>query len=186
MISTVVCCWKDNISVLILYMVNSSHFNSADISICIPTQSLEIWCECGRLIYKASSAVLSPNDFTKASSFYPCLYFSFSSSLWHHWHILLARLPYTFFLLSFLDNSFLHSSHNCCFIILICLGKNKALSIPRRITGSKTTKATYRKSWITFCYLQVYRVKVCRKRHCDFSCIGENLRFLLREAAFAM
>lgn len=104
-------------------MVNSSDFNSAEISICIPTQSLEIWCGCGRLTYKASSAVLSPNNFTKASSFCPCFYSSWFSSLWHHWHTVLASLPCTFFLLSFLDNAFLYSTPNCCFIQLIYLGE---------------------------------------------------------------
>lgn len=169
-----------------LCTVNSSLFNSAEASIRIPIHSLEIWCGWERLSYKASSALLSPNDFTKASSFYLCLYFSCFSSLWHHWHTLLASLPYTFFLLSFLDNAFLHSSHNCCFIVLIYLGKNKALSMPGRNMSSDNAKATYRKSWIIFCYLQVYQMKVCRTGHCDFSCVSESLRSLAREAAFAV
>lgn len=108
-------------------------------------------------------AVLSPNDFTKASSFYLCLYFSCFSSLWHHWHTLLSSLPYIFFLLSFLDNVFLYSNHYCCFIILIYLGKNKALSMPGRYTSSNNAKETYRKSWIIFCYLKVCKTRVCRK-----------------------
>jgi len=155
MISSAVCSWKDNTSVTKQSTVSSSHFNSAEISIHIPSQSLELWCECRRLTYKASSAVLSPNDFTKASSFYLFLYFSCFSSLWHHWHKLLASLLYRFFLLSFLDNAFLHSSHNSCFIILIYLGKNKALSMLGRNMSSNNAEVTYRKSQIIFCCLQV-------------------------------
>lgn len=42
MISSAVCSWKDNISIMVLCMVNSSFSNSAEMSIHIPAQSLEI------------------------------------------------------------------------------------------------------------------------------------------------
>lgn len=52
--------------------------------------------------------------------------------------------------------------------------------------SSNNAKATYRKCWIIFCYLQVYKLKVCRKGLCDFSHVSESLRSLAREAAFAV
>lgn len=57
--------------------------------------------------------------------------------------------------------------------------------MPGRNTSSNNAKATNRKSWIIFCYLQAYKKKVCRKGCCDFSRVSESLRSPAREVAFA-